>query len=444
MKKYYDREFQLDQLKSIQKKAFEEHSRMTLLKGRRRIGKTTLGRLSMEGADSVYLFVARKSESDLCEAFSNEIRTALNAFLPTGVTRFRELFEWLLAEGERRPFNLFIDEFQEFYYINPSVFSDIQDIWDRRRKESHVNLVLSGSSYTLMERIFRDQKEPLFGRADLTIEMEPFATTVLKEILRDHKADYDNDDLLALYCFTGGVPKYVELFMDNGCTDMESMVDYMVLPGSLFIEEGERILIQEMGKNYGTYFSILDRIAADEVTLPQIEGSLGNRNLAGQMKLLEEEYHLIAKKRPLRSGEHTKDVRYELSDVFLRFWFRYFDRHRNLLEIKNYLALRDIIKKDYKTYSGRVLERWFRQKLMESQSCTEIGGWWKPVRGAEQNPREIDLVTVDLDGRPHAYEVKRKREKYVPAVFEAKVNEMSDRLFGGRPVDFSCLTMEDM
>ena len=121
MKKYYDREFQLDQLKSIQKKAFEEHSRMTLLKGRRRIGKTTLGRLSIEGADSVYLFVARKSESDLCEAFSNEIRTALNAFLPTGVTRFRELFEWLLAEGERRPFNLFIDEFQEFYYINPSV-----------------------------------------------------------------------------------------------------------------------------------------------------------------------------------------------------------------------------------------------------------------------------------------------------------------------------------
>ena len=46
MDKYYDRTFQLAQLKDIQKKAFEEHSRMTLLKGRRRIGKTSLGRLA--------------------------------------------------------------------------------------------------------------------------------------------------------------------------------------------------------------------------------------------------------------------------------------------------------------------------------------------------------------------------------------------------------------
>ena len=444
MDKYYDGEFQLKQLKDIQEKAFHEHSRMTLLKGRRRIGKTTLGRLSMEGESTVYLFVARKSESDLCSLFTEEIRSSLGAFVPEGISHFRDIFELLLAEGEKRPFNLFVDEFQEFYYIKPSVFSDVQDIWDRRRKQSHVNLVLSGSTYTLMEKIFRDQKEPLFGRADLTIEMDPFATDVLKEILGDYKPDYDNDDLLALYCFTGGVPKYVELLMDNGCTDMESMVDYMVLPGSQFIEEGEKILIQEMGKSYGTYFSILSRISCGEVTLPQIEGSLGDKNLGGQMKLLEEEYHLISKKRPIRSGENSKDVRYEISDVFLRFWFRYFDRYRSLLEIKNYKALRDIIKNDYKTYSGRVLERWFRQKMMESQTCAEIGGWWKPVKGAGQNPREIDLVTVGLDGVPHAYEVKRKREKYSPSEFESKVNEMSAKLFGGRPIDFGCLTLEDM
>ena len=444
MKRYYDRDVELRQLKDAQERSFSEFSKMTLLKGRRRIGKTTLGMLAMGGNDTLYLFVARKAESDLCQVFASEIRRVLGVFVPDGVKRFRDIFEIIMDAGQTRPFNLFIDEFQEFYYINKEVFSEIQDIWDRKRRSTHVNLVFSGSTYTLMDKIFRDEREPLFGRADLTLELEPFATSVLKEILADYKADYTNDDLLALYCFTGGIPKYVELLMDNGCTDMESMVDYMVLPGSQFIEEGEKMLIQEIGKNYGTYFSILNRIAGGELTLPQIEGAMGNKSLGGQMKLLEEDYKLIAKKRPLRSGENSKDVRYEISDVFLRFWFRYFDRYRPLIEIKNYKALGNIIKDDYCTYSGRILERWFRQKMMESQDYMEIGGWWKPVKGANQDPREIDIVTVGLDGRPHAYEVKRQRRKYSHPEFGSKVKEMSDKLFGGHPVDYGCLTLEDM
>lgn len=71
----------------------------------------------------------------------------------------------------------------------------------------------------------------------------------MKEIISDHKADYTKDDLLALYTFTGGVPKYIEQFMDNGCTSMESMVDFMLQPDSSFLTEGQALLIQEFGKN---------------------------------------------------------------------------------------------------------------------------------------------------------------------------------------------------
>ena len=67
--RYYDRNRELALLKDIQKKSFGEFSKMTVLKGRRRIGKTTLGILSMEGTDTVYLFVARKAEADLCSEY---------------------------------------------------------------------------------------------------------------------------------------------------------------------------------------------------------------------------------------------------------------------------------------------------------------------------------------------------------------------------------------
>ena len=50
------------------------------------------------------------------------------------------------------------------------------------------------------------------------------------------------------------------------------------------------------------------------------------------------------------------------------FWFNYFDRHRSLIEIKNFIGLQTIIKSDYSTYSGIMLERYFKQQFAESSN----------------------------------------------------------------------------
>ena len=87
----------------------------------------------------------------------------------------------------------------------------MQNLWDQYRRKSRMNLIVSGSIHSLMQKIFQNSKEPLFGRADNIIKLSAFSLTTLKEIIYDHRPDYSNDDLLALYAFTGGVPKYVEL-----------------------------------------------------------------------------------------------------------------------------------------------------------------------------------------------------------------------------------------
>jgi len=444
--RYYDREWELESLKTMRKKSFDEFSRMTVLKGRRRIGKTTLGMMSVDGSDSVYLFVSRKSEAELCGEYADIIRQSLQEYVPDGISRIKDIFEILLNIGKHRSFSVFMDEFQEFLYVNPSIYADIQNVWDRERRNSNVNFLVSGSVYSLMEKLFKNEKQPLYGRADLTLTLEPFRTDVLKEILADHKKRYTNDDLLALYCFTGGVPKYVELLMDNGCTDMASMVEYMTRPDSQFFDEGRNMLILEFGKQYGTYFSILGSIAGGDVTLPQIEGLLGEKSLGGQMKLLEEDYALIRKKRPLRSKESSKNVRFEICDVFLRFWFRYFHKYRSWIEIKNYSALAARIRDEYESYSGRVLERWFRQKMMESQSFIEIGGWWHPRKNAVDPlaESEVDIVTVTPEGKVSAYEVKRNRKKYSPEALGTKVTDMQNGAFQGLEIECGCLAIEDM
>ena len=389
--KFYNREKELDWLGHTREIAFGNHSQMTMVTGRRRIGKTKLILKSCEGTPTVYLFIDRSNEAMLCGTCAREASEALGIYISPEITSFASLFETLMNIGRNKTFNLVIDEFQEFFYINSSVYSRVQDIWDRYKDTTHVNFIASGSVYTLMHRIFMDYKEPLYGRCDNTIKLRPFGTDVLKQIISDHKPDYTNDDLLALYTFTGGIPKYIESFMDNGCTDMESMVDWMMRPNSLFQNEGKALLVQEFGKKYGNYFALLSAIANGDNTQQKLSGLMGDVSINGHLKRLEEDYELIGRKRPLFAKEGTQTVRFEITDLFLRFWFRYFIKYHYLIEIENLERLGEIIKSDYPTYSGLTLEIYFRKKLMESKIFDQIGSWWQ---AKQDDPCEVDIVAI--------------------------------------------------
>lgn len=115
--RFYNREEELKELKRIQKLAFEESSRMTVVTGRRRIGKTSLIMKAVEQTPTVYLFIGRKNEATLCEEFIPLIAQALQIFVPTEIRSFRNLFQYLMQLSTQRTFNLVIDEFQEFYTI---------------------------------------------------------------------------------------------------------------------------------------------------------------------------------------------------------------------------------------------------------------------------------------------------------------------------------------
>jgi len=139
--KFYNREKELELLLQTRDVAFNNHSQMTALTGRRRIGKTKLILKSCEKTPTVYLFVRRSNEATLCSQFAETVSHSLNTYVSSEVTSFVSLFESLMTIGKNLSFNLVIDEFQEFFYINPSIYSGIQDIWDRYK----IQLTLIGS-----------------------------------------------------------------------------------------------------------------------------------------------------------------------------------------------------------------------------------------------------------------------------------------------------------
>jgi AAA+ ATPase superfamily predicted ATPase len=441
--KFYNREKELEWLTRTREIAFNNHSQMTVLAGRRRIGKTSLILKSCENTPTVYLFVSRSNEAMLCSQFAQEASKKLNTYISPDISSFAGLFETLMGIGRNMRYNLVIDEFQEFFYINSSIYSRIQDVWDRTKDSTYVHFIASGSVYTLMHRIFMDYQEPLYGRCDSLIKLRPFETFVLKDILSDHKPDYTKEDLLSLYTFTGGVPKYIENFLDNDCLDAGKMIDFMMRPDSMFQNEGKVLLIQEFGKKYGNYFSLLSAIANGYNTITKLCEQTGETTVTGHLKRLEEDYELITKKRPMFAKEGTQTVRFEIFDLFLRFWFRYFTKYNNLIETRNYKLLGEIIKNDYPTYSGLTLEMYFRQQLIESEQFRDVGSWWQVKK--DKYPCEIDLLGIFADDkRALVAEVKRQRKNFKPDEFNKKVELIKNKVLSKYKIEQKNFCMEDM
>ena len=299
-----------------------------------------------------------------------------------------------------------------------------------------------------MQKIFMDKDEPLFNRADHIIRLRPFRTEATKHILADYNPSYSNDDLLTLYTITGGVPKYMTWLLDNGCTTKEEMYAYFFSENSHFLEEGNTLLISEFGKNYGTYFSILQELAAGYNTQGLIEQRLGGISVGGHLKALDETYQVIKKERPIMAKPESKTVQYSLNDNFLRFWFRYVEKNRSLIEIQNFEGLTRLAMKDYETYSGQVLERYFRQQMAETSEYREISAWWrnKAIEYKGQAiDAEVDIVALQVEGKKAVVaEVKRKREEYRHELFMLKVDYLKQTDLRHYQIETRLLTLNEM
>jgi len=333
---------------------------------------------------------------------------------------------------------LIIDEFQEFGKINNSLFSEMQNIWDSYKNESKLNLVLCGSIYSMMKKIFENSKEPLFGRATSRLHIKPFDISTIKEIFGEYNPKYTPDDLLAFYTITGGVAKYVEQIVKAKAFTKEKIINLLFQDGSFFINEGRDVLIDEFGKDYGNYFSILSLIASSKTERSHIEDIL-MMPVGGYLDRLENEYNIIKRIRPFGAGQGSRYNKYVIEDNFLNFWFRFIYKFRSAVEIGNLDYIKQIVNRDYETFSGIVLEKYFKSQLIDSKEFSDIQGYWD-----RKGENEIDIVAVnDLEKRILFCEVKRNKQKINLPLLQQKAESILKK-YPHYKTEFKGLSMEDM
>ncbi|MDD7127623.1 MAG: ATP-binding protein [Prevotella sp.] len=438
--KFFGRNKEISELQETNRLS-EHTARFTIVTGRRRSGKTSLLLKAYEDvSDMLYFFVARKSEAELCKDFITEITEKLQIPILGEVARFADIFKFLMQLSKTRHLTVVIDEFQDFKRVNPSVFSDMQKIWDLNKAEAHINLVVCGSIYSLMNVIFKGSKEPLYGRQTGEIKVTAFPPSTIREILACYNPSFTAEDLLALYLYTGGVAEYVEMMMDSGATNKTLMMEKFVCKNSYFINEGKNMLIEEFGRDYTRYFEILQLIASGHTTRSELE-SIMKTELAGYITKLENDYSLISRNMPMFQ-KSNRNIRYQIEDNFLRVWFRYIYKYSYMLEVGANGKLKALMEKDYTTYSGRVLERYFRAVMIESEEFTRIASWWD-----RKGENEIDIIAADeLEQRVTFYEVKRQAKDINIGILKDKAVQFFNTTgsFQKFSVDYKGLSLDDI
>lgn len=435
--RFYNREEELEILAKNREQSANQ-SAMTTLIGRRRTGKTSLLLKSVEGTRHLYLYVSKDNEQMLCKKFQEQATATLGIQIFGQTSSFGELFEQLMRYGIDNNYTLIIDEFQNFLSINKSIPSSIQDVWDRYKDRARVNLILCGSIYSMMKRIFENGDEPLYGRRDSNMRLLPFSISTLKQILADHNPNYVAEDLLCLYMLTGGVAKYVALLMDAKATTKNKMLCCALAPDSPFLSEGTELLVSEFGRDYGTYFSILQLIAGGMTTQSEIDSIIG-KNTGAYLNNLHVDYTFISKNTPILSKPGARNIKWQIDDPFLRFWFRFVYPYQGLIESNRTELLVQYVSDNYAQFTGRTLERLFHDRMWQSGQYTRIGNWWD-----KKGEQEIDMVALnEFDKTCVIAEIKRNPKKLSLSNLETKAATLSSEI-KEYSIKYQLLSLEDI
>ena len=442
--KFFGRKEEIAELRKSRELS-HRFAQFTVITGRRRVGKTELIKEALrDGTDDfVYLLITRQTEKTLCSDLQKSVVEAIGHRLVIHgeCSRLGELVAEIFKAAEERPLTLVIDELQEMDRINPSFFGALQGLWDEHHNTAKINLVVSGSVNRLMNKIFFTYGEPLYGRNTGHLTVKPFTVSVLKEIFASFYPTYSNEDLLALWTFTGGVARYVELLMTSGAYRRDDMIDAIFGHLTAFVEEGKIVLVEEFGNEYATYFSILSSIASGHTKFSEIGNDLG-LEIGTYMANLNERYELISRTLPLFAKSGGKNSAYHIEDCFFRFWFRFVFKYQSLISLGRWQQLRGIVRREFPAFSGYALERYFRWKIAEESSCTAMGSWWD-----RKGENEIDLVCEDeFAGTIDFYEVKVDPARFDKAALLRKIEAFFEKHPEKRSMRHKakCLSVKDM
>lgn len=405
---------------------------MTVIYGRRRIGKSTLITEFVKDKKTIFYTATKVGKNRNLELFSRQV---VDLFMPgvenISFNTIEAVFDFIDKNVKDDKLVLVIDELPYWAEKDDALLSVLQKYIDTIWNDKNLKIILCGSALSFMEKKVLSEKSPLFGRRDSQIKLEAFSYLDAAEFV----PDYSNEDKAICYGITGGVARYLAMIDPEKSID-ENIVRLFFRTDGYLYDETRNLLTQEFS-DISIVNNIVEQIASGENTLNIIAGKIGEKEqtvLYSLDKLIN--VGLVEKKKCITDEKNKKKTQYVLKDYMFKFWYEFIPKATSVIEIgQGELYYTKVVKPALHSFMGTVFEdmcRYYtlKQGIEGAYGCfiTSVGSWWGTESITDKNggvrtqSTDIDVVAIsEIDKKAVIGECKFKNEKIDKGVYETLI-----------------------
>lgn len=390
---------------TLQRLLTEGAPRLALIYGRRRVGKTYLLNRTWPDEQVFYFTASETTEEQNRAALLEELGRVLGETVPAeDYPTWRTVFRLLFETHAPDPFVLVLDEFQ---YLGETltdvrrVASDLNAVWEQRRPDRPLVVVISGSHIKTMEALM--EGGALFGRFNYTARIRPFNYWYAAQMVPYR----DLRDRVRMYAAFGGTPRYLSATSTDEPLDA-NIARLLLHPQGEVRALVETALVQERGlTEVSRYQAILRAIGTGSTSFAEIRSKAGMQETAetAVRRMLDKLQELAYVRAERNIGaKNTSPFRYRIDDPAFAFYYEFTARYGTALERNDpYQVWTEHIRDQFDTYIGHVFERIAEQaytRLTAPLGLPAVAEWgrWEGHDHAKRS-LEMDIVAPLVDGR---------------------------------------------
>ena len=405
---------------------------MTVIYGRRRIGKSTLITEFLKNKKNIFYTATKVGKNRNLELFSKQVLELLMPGMENiSFNTIESVFDFINKNIGDDKVVLAIDELPYWAEKDEALLSVLQKYIDTIWQDKNLKIILCGSALSFMENKVLSEKSPLFGRRDSQINLEVFDYLDAAKFV----PGYSNEDKAVCYGITGGVAKYLAMIDPTKNLD-ENIVRLFFRTDGYLYDETRNLLTQEF-TDITIVNNIVEQIASGENTLNVIAGKIGEREqtvLYSLEKLMN--VGLVEKKKCITEEKNKKKTQYVLKDYMFKFWYEFIPKATSVIEMgQGKIYYQKAVKPFLHSFMGAVFEEMCRyytlkQGIMGEYGCfiTSVGSWWGVENFTDKDSNiktqsaDIDVVALsEIDKKAVIGECKFKNEKIDKGIYETLI-----------------------
>lgn len=416
-----------EEIARLKKNIEPQEQRAVLIYGRRRVGKSELIKhvFRSENVRSLYYECRQTSERHNVESLSTLISESFD-MPPLAFQGIEDLLRFLFKKSFDEKILLALDEYT---YLRDSVNgmdSILKSLIDEYKESSKLKLILCGSFVDTMRSLLEIQN-PLYGRIDLTLFIEPMN-------YYDSSLFYNgfsDEDKVKLYSVFGGIPYYNRL-IDPTLSAHDNILELIVSEGSRLENEVLMNLKSELSKlvNANEVFDALSRGYSRFGDILSQSHVSSSPTLSDTLdKLIK--MTVIVKRAPINDENNRKKSGYYINDNLSKFYYKYLFRYSSQRSVMEPNAFYErYIREDFENrFIPQAFEEITKQYLIrKNKSGTfsepfDLIGTYYYDNPSEKTNGEFDVVTFGPKGYIF-FEVKYRNTKISEKMIRKEIEEV--------------------